>query len=131
MDNRYKPAGYNSLSAYFVIDGVQKFTDLMEKLFNARVLRRYNGANGRVLHMELQIDDTVIMAADSTDQFPATHQLVHLYVPDVDLVFQKAKDLQCEVIDPPKERPNDPDRRGSFRDFAGNFWTVATQVKKD
>jgi uncharacterized glyoxalase superfamily protein PhnB len=131
METSYKPDGYNSLSPYFVVDGVPKFIEFLEKMFNARILRRYERPNGQVLHVELQIDDTVIMAADSTDQFPAIHQLVHLYVPDVDLIFQKAGDMQCEEIDSPKERPNDPDRRGSFRDFAGNFWSIATQVKKD
>jgi uncharacterized glyoxalase superfamily protein PhnB len=129
MENSFKPAGYNSLSAYFVVDGVQKFIDFLEKLFNASVLRRFNGPNGRVLHVELKIDDTVIMASDSTEQFPPIHQLVHLYVPDVNQVFQKAKEMQCDEIDPPRERPDDPDRRGSFRDFAGNYWTVSTQVK--
>jgi PhnB protein len=131
MENIYKPAGYNSLSAYFVVNGVPKFINFLEKIFNARVLRRYDSPDGHVLHVELLIDDTIIMAADSTDQFPAIHQLVHLYVPDVDLIFQKAKDLHCEEINLPKERPNDPDRRGSFRDFAGNYWSLATQVKKD
>lgn len=131
MENSFKPEGYNSLSAYFVVDGAQKFIDFLESLFGARIRRRYDGPNGRVLHVELQIDDTVIMAADATDQFPPIHQVVHLYVPDVDFIFQKVKDLQCEEIELPKERPNDPDRRGSFRDFAGNYWSVATQVKKE
>jgi len=130
MDNSFKPSGYNSLSVYFVIDGVQKVIDFLEKLFNAKVLRRFDSQGGRVLHVELQIDDSVIMAADATEQFPPIHQLVHVYVPDVDDVIEKAKNLQCEEIELPKERPNDPDRRGSFRDFAGNYWSVATQVKK-
>jgi len=131
METSYKPAGYNSVSAYFVVDGVQKFIDFLQKLFGAYVLRRYDGDNGRVLHVELQIDDTVIMAGDSSEQFPPIHQLVHIYVPDVDHVFEKAKNLGCEVLDPPRERPDDPDRRGSFRDIAGNIWSVASQMNRE
>ncbi|WP_172998914.1 hypothetical protein [Kroppenstedtia eburnea] len=81
------------------------------------------------MHVELRIDDTVIMVGDSSEQFPANHLLIHVYVPDVDEVFSRALELECVPVEEPKESEGDPDRRGTFKDFAGNIWSVATQGK--
>lgn len=129
MESTFKPNGYNSLSPYFVVEGAQKFVDLMVNLFNAKELRRYDMPDGTIMHVEIQIDDTVIMVGDSSEQFPPNHLLVHVYVSNVDEVFSKALELGCAPIEEPREREGDPDRRGTFRDFAGNVWSVATQIK--
>lgn len=129
MDRNFKPDGYNSLSPYFVVNGAQRFVDLIKNLFNATELRRYDRPDGTIMHVELRIDDTVIMVGDSSEQFPANHLLIHVYVPDVDEVFSRALELECVPVEEPKEREGDPDRRGTFKDFAGNIWSVATQGK--
>ena len=36
------------------------------------------------MHAEVMIDDSVIMVADASDQFPPLTHLLHLYVPDVE-----------------------------------------------
>jgi PhnB protein len=42
--------------------------------------------------------------------------------------LRKAIEAGCEIIEHPKERDGDPDRRATFRDFAGNVWSVGTQL---
>ena len=39
---------------------------------------------------------------------------VIVYVPDVDRTYQRALDAGATAIDPPRTRPNDPDKRGGF-----------------
>nr|WKN40145.1 VOC family protein [Tunicatimonas sp. TK19036] len=131
MNPPYKPSGYNAVSPYFVVNGAQKLISLFKQVFDATELRRYNRPDGSVMHAELKIDDSVLMISDASEQFPPLQQLVHIYVQDVDLIFQKAIDAGCEAIDPPKEREGDPDRRGSFKDPANNFWSIATQMKEE
>jgi uncharacterized glyoxalase superfamily protein PhnB len=128
MDASYKPEGYNSLSPYFIVDGAQKLIDLLKNLFNAKELRRYDMPDGSIMHVELRIDDSVLMLGDSSEKFPSNQQLTHLYVPDVDLIYKKALHLGCETIEAPKQRAGDPDRRATFKDFAGNIWSVGTQL---
>lgn len=125
--NTYKPAGYNSLSPYLIVDDAQKFVDLMKEIFQAKELRRYDHENGKILHCELQIDDSVLMISNSTDQYPANKTTLHLYVPDVFKTFAKAIESDCEVIEAPINKEGDPDTRGSFYDFAGNYWSVSSQ----
>ncbi len=125
---RYKPAGYNSVSPYLVVKGAQKMINLLQEIFNATELRRYDNPDGTIMHAELQLDDSVIMIADSSDKYPPNHHLLHIYVPDVDLSFDKALKAGCHVEESPKQRDGDPDRRGSFKDFSGNVWAIGTQL---
>lgn len=130
MSQEYKPAGYNSVSPYFVVDGAKKLIELLIKIFDAEELRKYERPDGTIMHAEIKIDDSVLMFGNSSDKFPPNKLLTHIYVPNVDNVFQKAIDLCCEALEKPKEREGDPDRRGSFKDFAGNVWSIGTQVNE-
>jgi uncharacterized glyoxalase superfamily protein PhnB len=125
----YKPENYNSVSPYFIIDGAQEFIDLLSNIFDAIELRRFSRADGKIMHAEIKIDDSVIMLSDSTDKYPAIQLVMHVYVPNVDEVFQRAIDAGCQVIEKPKEGDGDSDRRATFSDFAGNMWSVGTQLK--
>lgn len=124
----HKPSGYNSISPYFVVNGAQKMIDLLKKLFNANELRRYDAADGTIMHVEVQIDDSVIRIGDSSEEFPTNSLLTHVYVSNVDEVFNKAIEFGCIALEAPREREGDPDRRGIFKDFAGNVWSIAAQL---
>jgi PhnB protein len=131
MRKDFKPTGYNSVSPYLVVNEAQKLIDLLQKIFDAKELRKYKTAEGRVLHAEMKIDDSVLMLADATETYPQSASLVHVYLPDADAIYKKAIKAGCQPVQQPEEREGDPDRRGGFRDFAGNFWSVSTQVMKE
>jgi uncharacterized glyoxalase superfamily protein PhnB len=124
----YKPVNYTSVSPYFIIDGAQEFIDIISHIFDAKVLRRYSREDGKIMHAEISIDDSVIMLSDSTEIYPAIQLVMHVYVPNVDEVFKRATDAGCQIIEMPKESEGDPDRRATFKDFAGNLWSVGTQL---
>lgn len=124
----YKPERYNSLSPYLIVDNAQKMVDLLTAVFGAETLRRFDRENGKIGHIELRLDDSVIMISDSTGDYPANKTMLHIYVPDVSRTFQTAIENGCEIIERPVSKPGDPDTRGSFYDFAGNYWSVSTQT---
>lgn len=130
MDKKFKPHGYNTVSPYFVVKGAQKMVDMLKEIFHSKELRRYDGPNGTIMHVEVQIDDSVVMIGDSSDQYPPNQLLVHVYVSNVDEVFRRALDSGCKPVEPPTQREGDPDKRGMFTDFAGNTWAVGTQLNK-
>jgi uncharacterized glyoxalase superfamily protein PhnB len=123
----FKPSGYNSVSPYLVVNGAEKMLNLLERIFAVKRLRRYDGPDGLIVHAEIKVDDSVVMVADATSAWPQNQSLIHVYVSDVDAVIRKAVEAGCNGVDEPKEREGDPDRRGGFRDFAGNYWSVSTQ----
>lgn len=124
----YKPDNYNAVSPYFIVNGAQQFIDFLKTLFDAKELRRYNNADGTIMHAEVRIDDSVIMLGDASEKYPATNFWMHVYVPDAKAYYEKALALGCEGIEPPVNKEGDPDTRGTFKDFAGNYWAVGTQT---
>jgi PhnB protein len=124
----YKPTGYNSVSPYFIVQGAQRLIDLLKHIFEVEELRRYPAPDGTIMHAEIKIDDSVIMLGESSEAFPPIPLVIHVYVKDVDHTFQRAIDAGCESIEKPKQRDGDPDRRGTFKDFGGNLWSVGTQL---
>jgi len=128
MNKAFKPAGYNSVSPYFIVNGAQKFIDVMKKIFDAQELRRYDMPDGTIMHAEIRIDDSVVMLGDSSDKYPPVPIVMHVYVADVDRTFEKAIGAGCEIVEKPKQQENDPDKRGTFKDFAGNMWSIGTQL---
>lgn len=125
--NAFKPSNYNSVSPYFMVDDAARLVKFLMDVFDAQVKRRYDKPDGKIMHIELQIDDSIIMMSDSTPQYPANRYWMHVYVPDVDATFEKAMRLGGEAVEKPQTKANDPDKRGTFRDFAGNMWSIATQ----
>jgi PhnB protein len=126
--NSFKPNHYNSVSPYFMVDDAARLVKLLEDIFDAKIHRRYDTPDGKIMHIELQIDDSILMLSNSTAQYPANKYWMHVYVPNVDDTFKKAITLGCEIVDEPQVKENDPDKRGTFKDFAGNMWSVATQI---
>ncbi|EOR95355.1 Glyoxalase/bleomycin resistance protein/dioxygenase [Arcticibacter svalbardensis MN12-7] len=128
MDMSYKPEQYNSLSPYLIVDDAQKLVDLLKIVFDAKELRRFDHENGNIAHIELRLDDSILMISNSTDIYPANTTMLHIYVPDVFKTFDLAIKNGCEIIERPLNKEGDPDTRGSFYDFAGDYWAVSTQI---
>ncbi|OYD42913.1 VOC family protein [Sphingobacterium cellulitidis] len=124
----FKPTNYNSLSPYLIIDDAQKLVELLKTIFGAKILRKFEHVDGKIAHIELLLDDSVIMMSNSTKNFPANKTMLHLYVPDVFKTFELAIENSCQIIEKPINKDGDPDTRGSFYDFAGNYWAVSTQT---
>src|SRR5680860_1171153 len=131
MSTNFKPKGYNSVSPYYVVDDAQKLIELVLDIFDGEILRRYDMPDGTIKHAEIRLDDSVLMFGNSSDEYPPNQLLTHIYVKDVDSAFQKAIEMGCEPLEKPKERDGDPDRRGSFEDFAGNVWSIGTQMREE
>lgn len=124
----YKPENYNSLSPYLIVDNAQKLVDLLKVVFTAQELRKFSREDGKIAHIEMRLDDSIVMIADSTEDYKANKTMLHVYVTDVFSTYKKAIENGCEPIEGPTNKDGDPDTRGSFYDFAGNYWAVGTQT---
>jgi PhnB protein len=123
----WKPQGFTSVAPYLIVNGAQKLLDFVVQVFDAEPLRRYEDDKGKLMHAEARIDDTVIMFADAAPDWPATTVHVHVYVSDVDAVFKKAVAAGGTVVQEPKTREGDPDKRGGVADPTGVTWWISSQ----
>lgn len=123
----YKPEGYTSVAPYLTVNGAQDTIDFLIRVFGAQTLRMIPGGEGKIAHGEVRIDDTVIMLTDAVEGWPATASHVHVYVEDVDAVFERAVAAGATIVKLPVQ-DGDADKRGGFTDAGGTTWWVATQV---
>jgi PhnB protein len=128
MNISYKPQGYASVSVYIMANGAQRVIDFLKQTFDAQQTRRTDLPDGTIMHAEVQIDDTVVMIADGSNEFPGFPVWLHVYVPDVDVTYQRALKAGGVSVQEPSQRDGEPDRRGGVKDPAGNTWWIATQV---
>jgi uncharacterized glyoxalase superfamily protein PhnB len=57
----WKPTGYPSMSPYLICNDAQRLIDFVQSAFSAVVLRKFNRPDGSLLHVEVRIDDSVLM----------------------------------------------------------------------
>jgi len=67
----YKPEGYTSVAPYLTVNGAERTIAFAVDVFGAERLRSYPSENGRLLHAEIRIGDTVVMFTDAVDGWPA------------------------------------------------------------
>ena len=123
----FKPDGYTSVAPYLTVNGAQGTIDFLVRVFDAQPLRLIPGDEGKIAHAEVRIDDTVLMLTDAVEGWPATPNHVHIYVADVDTVFERALAAGATIVRRPVQ-DGDTDKRGGFADAGGTTWWVSTQV---
>ncbi len=128
MTSNYRPQGYTAVSVYIMANGAQRVIDFLKQMFGATDLRRFDGPDGKIMHAEVRIEDTVVMIADASGGYPAFPVWLHVYVPDVDATYKKALQAGGVSVQEPIRKEGDPDRRAGVKDPSGNTWWISTQV---
>ncbi len=123
----HKPEGYTSVSPYLIVDGASGTIGFLTRVFGAAELRRFPAADGKIMHAEVRIDDTVVMLADGAEGWPPLSSHVHVYVPDVDETYRRALAASAESVQEPVKK-EDEDRRGGVKDAGGTTWWISTRV---
>jgi PhnB protein len=127
------PAGFHTVTPYLVVRGAAKAIDFYKRAFGAEERMRMPGPEGRVMHAEIQIGDSILMLSDempdmgskSPQTLGGSPGSLFLYVQDVDRAFQRAVDAGAQV----KMAVADMfwgDRFGQVVDPFGHEWGLAT-----
>jgi len=123
-----KPKDYSTISPYLIVNQAEDVLDFIKKVFGATELRRYTNPDGSLMHIELRIEDSVIMLGEAGQQWPAFPSMLHVYVDNVEAVYRQALAAGAQPVQEPQQQEGDPDKRGSFKDPSGNIWWVASEV---
>jgi PhnB protein len=123
------PEGFHSLTPYLVADGAEKVIRFIKDAFGAQtVVEPMTRPDGKIMHAELKVGDSIVMISDSSERAKATSSTLYVYVPNIDAVFQKAvKAGGVSEMEPANQFYGD--RSGSVKDPAGNRWYIATHVE--
>jgi PhnB protein len=122
------PDGYHSITPYFVLPDAGDFIAFMTNAFGATERGRHLGPDGKIMHAEVQIGDSVVMLGEATEVFRQKPMNTHVYVEDVDSVYRQAVAAGAETMREPAGQPYG-DRSAGVRDRWGNEWWLATHVE--
>ena len=123
------PDGYHTVTPYLVVDGADKIIRFMQEAFGAKpVFEPMMRPDGKVMHAEFRIGDSVLMISDASERAQATSAMLHVYVPNVDAVYQKALKAGATSLSEPADQFYG-DRSGGVKDPAGNTWHIGTHVE--
>jgi len=130
------PEGYHNVTPYLYVRSAASAIDFYKSAFGATEIMRMPASNGKIMHAELRIGDSIVMLADENPQTgvmsPQTiggfSMGLLLYLENVDAVIQKAVESGAKLLRPIKDQFYG-DRSGSVLDPFGHMWTVATHVE--
>lgn len=122
------PAGYHTVTPYLVVTGAMQVIDFASQAFGAEEIERHTGPDGAITHAEIRIGDSVVMLGEASAGYPPRPAMLHLYVEDVDAVYQRALQAGATSI---RELRNEAygDRTGGVQDASGTQWWIATRIK--
>jgi PhnB protein len=127
------PDGYHTATPALIVKDATKAIAFYEKAFGAQLTVRMDGPDGKVLHAEIKIGDSIVfigeesaqMGSKSPQTVGAATGGLWLYVPDADTTFQRTVAAGASVMNPLTDMFWG-DRFGSVRDPFGHEWSIAT-----
>jgi uncharacterized glyoxalase superfamily protein PhnB len=129
------PKAYGSITPGLAVRGAAEAIAFYERAFGARELYRMPGPDGRVMHAEIQLGDSIVMLGDEAPEMgapsPATvggsTVALLFYVPDVDAAYARAVAAGATSVQGPADMFWG-DRYAQVRDPFGHRWSIATHV---
>jgi uncharacterized glyoxalase superfamily protein PhnB len=115
------------MSPYVICSDGDAMIGFVEQAFGGVLQRRFDRADGSLMHAEIKIDDSILMVGGGATSARSAASHIHLYVPDALAVFDRAVAAGATVVQEPQRKRDDDDLRGGVQDPSGTTWWIASQ----
>ena len=122
------PAGHHTVTPYMVVEDVPRLVEFLKDAFGATELECIEGPDGRVMHAQIRIGDSMIMMGQANENFPPLTSAIYLYVIDTDATYKQALEAGGDSLMEPADQFYG-DRNAGVKDPCGNLWWIATHVE--
>jgi PhnB protein len=130
------PEGYHNITPYLTVRDAARAIEFYKQAFGAKEKGVMKGPEGKVMHAELIIGDSIFMLADESPQqgmlspqsTGGAGMGLHIYTDDVDSAFGRAVKAGAKV-DMPVTDMFWGDRYGKLADPFGHKWSIGTHKK--
>ena len=132
------PDGFHTVTPHLIVKGAAKALDFYREAFGAEELFR-NVVEGTdvVMHARMRIGDSFLLVNDEFPEHGVTGPsaaapspvTIHIYVDDVDAIYQRAVDAGVKVLMPLGDQFWG-DRYAMLQDPFGHRWSVASQKEE-
>ena len=133
------PEGFRTVTPHLVIEGAARAIDFYKQAFGAEEIYRMPAPDGRLMHAEIRIGDSIVMLGDDFPEWTGGKKrspkalggspvAVHLYVADCDATIARATQAGATLSMPAADMFWG-DRFGKVTDPFGHDWSIATHVE--
>jgi len=130
------PEGYHTLTPFLTVRDAARAVEFYKQAFGAVERGVAKDPDGKVMHAELKIGDSIIMLSDEYPEFGAlspesiggSGMGLHIYLDGVDAAFDRAVKAGA-VVEMPVMDQFWGDRYGKLRDPFGHKWSIGTHIK--
>jgi PhnB protein len=130
------PKGYHTVTPSIFVAGAAKAIDFYKKALGAQERGRFPAPDGKIMHAEIQVGDSVIMLADEMPEYGGKSPQTlggspvsfFVYQDNVDAAWKRAIDAGGKEVMPLQDQFWG-DRAGCFVDPFGHSWWLAQHLK--
>ena len=120
------PVSVRTVTPFIAVPEAASLIEFLKRTLDAEETHRHpHGIDGFVAAIKIRDSDLLIMGGESL----RGHERIgafHIHVPDCDATYQRAIEAGAASMGEPADRPYG-ERAGFVKDFAGNYWYIATR----
>lgn len=122
------PAGYHTITPYFLVSDGDRFLTFVKQAFDAAEVSTHRDSEGLIRNSEVRLGDSMLMFAQARPEWPAMPMALYLYVPDTDATYKSALESGATSTMAPADQFYG-DRNAGVKDPLGNQWWIATHIE--
>jgi PhnB protein len=122
------PEGFHTITSYFIVNNGKAFIDFVKNAFGAAEQRISTMPDGRIMHAQLKIGDSIIMMGEATNDWQPMPSVIYMYMQDIDEVYNNAISAGGKSLRQPINEFYG-DRVCGIEDPTGNQWWIATHIE--
>jgi len=119
---------YRTVTPYLLVADADAQLAFLQSAFAGSERNCSRTPEGRVMHAEMAIGDSLVMIGQCGPEWPARPCALYLWVDDVDVTWRQALDAGGKVESEPEDKPYGH-RNAGVIDPNGNTWWIAAPVR--
>ena len=127
MKKKIRPAGIQDIIPFLAVEDAGKMIEFIAVVFDADILECSDGKSNKANNAVMRIGGSILEVSDTYARTSTCHGLVHVYVPDVDTVYQRAMEAGAVSTSTPANMELG-ERTAAFRDPYGGEWLLSAPL---
>ena len=119
---------YPTVTPYLMVKGAQQLITFLEEVFDAHTRDIEQNDDGTIRNAEIEMGDSLVMAADARGEWVPTPGSIYLMVDDVDKRYNQALGLGATSVMEPANQAYGH-RSSGVKDMTGCIWWISGPIK--